>query len=225
MQYYSGFAQMLAQRGISTLMIDPPGSGESLRIRGLTARTDTEAWASAMLDWIEENASSLGVDADQVGLVAWSLGGYYAPRAAAFEKRIKLVVAWGANHDWAAVQEARRNREGENPVPHYWDHVFWVWGASDMEDFIEKTRDMHLNGVVDKITVPFLITHGANDRQIPVRYAHDSYDQAINSPKRELRIFDEPEGGTEHISIDNLPYVAGIIADWVSETFSELATA
>lgn len=29
--------------------------------------------------------------------------GYYAPRAAAFEKRLALVVAWGANHDWEAV--------------------------------------------------------------------------------------------------------------------------
>jgi hypothetical protein len=44
----------------------------------------------------------------------------------------------------------------------------------------------------------------------------------VNSPKRELRIFDEPEGGTEHISIDNLTYVGGFIADWIAETFAEL---
>jgi fermentation-respiration switch protein FrsA (DUF1100 family) len=81
-----------------------------------------------------------------------------------------------------------------------------------------------LDGVVEQITVPFLITHGANDRQIPVEYAHRSYDQAVNSPKRELRIFDEPEGGTEHISIDNMTYVAGFIADWIAETFAELRT-
>ena len=81
---------------------------------------------------------------------------------------------------------------------------------------------MHLNGVAEKITVPLLITHGAGDRQIPVRYAHETYEQAVNSPRRELRIFDDPEGGTEHISIDNMPYVAGIIADWVAETFAAL---
>ncbi len=134
-----------------------------------------------------------------------------------------MAVAWGANHDWAAVQEARRNREGENPVPHYWDHVFWVWGVNNMDEFIEKTSHMHLNGVADKITVPLLITHGAGDRQIPVRYAHETYEQAVNSPGRELRIFDDPEGGTEHISIDNMPYVGGIIADWVAETFASLS--
>ena len=60
--------------------------------------------------------------------MGWSLGGYYAPRAAAFEKRLALVVAWGANHDWGAVQRRRLQREGERPVPHYWDHVLWVWG-------------------------------------------------------------------------------------------------
>lgn len=222
MMYYSGFAQKLAERGISTLMIDTPGSGEALRLRGLTARHDTEAWAAAIVDWIEANADSISADPDRVGIVGWSLGGYYAPRAAAFEKRLKLAVAWGANHDWAEVQEARRRREGENPVPHYWDHVFWVWGAEDMDDFLEKTQDMHLNGVADQITVPLLVTHGVNDRQINVKYAHQTYEQATNSPRRELRLFDDPEGGTEHISIDNLPYVAGIIADWISETFTSL---
>jgi len=225
MMYYSQFPQMLAERGISTLMVDTGGTGEALRLRGITARVDTEYWASAILDWIEANADAIGADPEMVGIVGWSLGGYYAPRAAAFEERLKFVVAWGANHNWAEVQEARRRREGENPVPHYWDHVFWVWGASDMDDFVDKTRDMHLNGVVERIRVPFLITHGANDRQIPVKYAHESYEQAVNSPKRELRIFDEPEGGTEHISIDNMIYVAGIIADWVAETVGELAEA
>jgi dienelactone hydrolase len=222
MMYYSGFPAQLAERGISTLMVDTPGSGEALRLRGLTARHDTEVWAAAILDFLEAEADALDADPDRVGIVGWSLGGYYAPRAAAFEKRLKLAVAWGANHDWAAVQEARRRREGENPVPHYWEHVFWVWGASDMDDFIAKASGMHLNGVASQITVPLLVTHGVNDRQIPVSYAHDTYDQAVNSPRRELRLFDEPEGGTEHISIDNMPYVAAIIADWVAETFAGL---
>lgn len=219
MMYYSGFPQMLARRGISTLMVDTPGSGEALRMRGLTARHDTEVWAAACVDFLETRDD---VDASRIGLVGWSLGGYYAPRAAAFEKRIRLVVAWGANHDWASVQRRRVEREGENPVPHYWKHVFWVWNATDLDDFMERTKDMHLDGVVEHITVPFLITHGANDRQIPVSLAHRSYDQAVNSPKRELKVFDEPEGGTEHISIDNLAYVAGFVADWVAETFAEL---
>ncbi|MDN3310197.1 alpha/beta fold hydrolase [Microbacterium oryzae] len=223
MMYTSGFPQQLARRGISTLMMDPPGSGEALRMRGLSARYDTEVWAASTIDWIEENAAALNVDTRRIGLVGWSLGGYYVPRAAAFEKRIALAVAWGANYDWAAVQEARRRREGENPVPHYWDHVFWVFGASDMDDFIEKTKNMRLEDVIGKITVPFLVTHGEGDRQIPVKYAHDEYEGAVNSPKRELRVFTQEEGGAEHIGIDNLVYVGEFTADWIAETFAEQA--
>lgn len=220
MMYYSGFPQMLAKRGISTLMIDHGGTGEALRLRGIKARVDTEAFVSPMIDWLEQQS---GIDAERIGVVGWSLGGYYAPRSAAMEKRIKLAVAWGANHNWAEVQVGRRQREGENPVPHYWEHVFWVWGVDNIDDFMHITAGMHLNDVIAKITCPLLITHGANDRQINVKYAQQSYDQAVNSAKRTLRLFDEPEGGTEHISIDHMPYVAGYIADWVEETYAEMA--
>ena len=153
------------------------------------------------------------------GLVA---GRYYAPRAAAFEKRLALCVAWGANHNWGAVQKRRLEREGENPVPHYWDHVMWVWGETDLDTFISNAEAVHLDGVVEKISVPFLIAHGENDRQIPVEYAHRSYEQAVNSPKRTLRIFTPDEGATEHIGLDHLPYVGCYIADWIADTFAEL---
>ena len=220
MMYYSGFGDELARRGIATLMVDTPGSGEALRLRGLRARPDTEVWAAACIDYLQTRPD---VDADRIGLVGWSLGGYYAPRAAAFEERIRLVVAWGANHNWGEVQHARLRREGENPVPHYWDHVMWVWGQSDLDSFLRIADQVTLEGVVERIRVPFLITHGANDRQIPVEYAHRSFEQATASPKRELRVFTDDEGGTEHISIDNMPVVGAFIADWIAETFGELA--
>jgi dipeptidyl aminopeptidase/acylaminoacyl peptidase len=221
--YSSDHWAELAARGISCLMLDQPGTGEALRLQGLTARVDTEAWGSAAVDWLEQRAD---VDAARIGIVGWSLGGYYAPRAAAFEKRFALCVAWGANHDWGAVQRRRLEREGERPVPHYWEHVLWVWGHDDLDTFIDFADTVNLEGVVERITVPFLIAHGANDRQIPLEYAHRSYDQAVNSPKRELRVFTPEEGATEHIGLDHLPYVSTVIADWVADTFAELdATA
>jgi dienelactone hydrolase len=216
----SGTHHELAARGISTLMVDCPGSGEALRLRNLTSRIDTEVWAAACVDYLETRDD---VDPAAIGLVGWSLGGYYAPRAAAFEKRLALVVAWGANHDWGAVQRARVKREGERPVPHYWEHVLWVWGQDDLDEFLALADGACLDGVVEQITVPFLIAHGANDRQIPLDMAHRSYDQAVNSPKRELRIFTPEEGAAEHIGLDHLPYVRDFIADWVNDTFAELA--
>ena len=78
-----------------------------------------------------------------------------------------------------------------------------------------------LDGVVSHISVPFLICHGENDRQIPLEYAHRSYEQATASPKRELRVFTADEGATEHIGLDHLPHVSTFIADWVADTFAE----
>ncbi len=217
--YSSGFWAELAARGISCLMLDQPGTGEALRLQELTARIDAETWAGAVVDLLLTRSD---VDPARIGIVGWSLGGYYAPRAAAFEKRFALCAAWGANHDWGAVQRRRLEREGERPVPHYWEHVLWVWGQTDLQEFIKFAADVNLDGVVENITVPFLIAHGANDRQIPLEYAHRSYDQAVNSPKRELRVFTPEEGATEHIGLDHLPYVSSFIADWVADTFSEL---
>ncbi|WP_103344099.1 alpha/beta hydrolase family protein [Amycolatopsis sp. CA-126428] len=216
--YSSGHWAELAARGISCLMVDCPGSGEALRLQGLTARVETEGWATACVDYLETRAD---VDATRIGLAGWSLGGYYAPRAAAFEKRLALVVAWGANHDWGAVQRRRLEREGERPVPHYWEHVLWVWGHDDLETFPEFADAVHLDGVVEHITVPFLICHGENDRQIPVRYAHRSYDQAVNSPNRHLRLFTAEEGATEHIGLDHLAHTSTYIADWVADTLAD----
>lgn len=217
--YTSGWAQEMRQRGISVLMIDNPGSGEALRFQDLKSRIESEQWASAQVDWLEGRAD---VDSDRIGLVGWSLGGYYVPRAAAFEKRIKLIAVWGANHNWGEVQKKRLQREGENPVPHYWEHVLWVWGFDDVEKFIAYAEGVNLDGVVEQITVPFLIAHGANDRQISVDYAHRSYDQAVNSPKRELRVFTVEEGAAEHVGLDHMPHINAFIADWVEDTLAEL---
>ncbi len=217
--YLSGFAHELAERGIATLMVDCPGSGEALRLQGLTAQIETEEWAAACVDYLE---TLDGIDTTRIGLVGWSLGGYYAPRAAAFEKRLALCVAWGANHDWGKVQRRRIEREGERPVPHYWNHVMWVWGEKDLDTFLNNADGVNLDGVVEQISVPFLIVHGENDRQIPLEYAHRSYEQATASPKRHLRVFTAREGGAEHIGLDNFPLVSTYIADWVTETFAEL---
>jgi pimeloyl-ACP methyl ester carboxylesterase len=57
--------------------------------------------------------------------------------------------------------------------------VLWVWGQDGdehhLDAFLDFADDVNLDGVVEQITVPFLIAHGANDRQIPVDYAHRSY--------------------------------------------------
>lgn len=222
MIYWSGIGDDLAARGISTLMIDHPGVGEALRLRSLPGVFDSERWASAAVDYLQTRDD---VDPEAIGIMGWSLGGYYAPRAAAFEPRIKQCVSWGANHFWGELQKRRLMREGENPVPHYWEHVMWVFDQPDMDSFMAWAPNMSLNGVVSRIAVPYLVTHGANDRQIPIEAAHMSYDQATASPKRELHIFTHENGGVEHVSADNIAPSKWYIADWIAETFAELDAA
>lgn len=213
--FWSGLPEALARRGISTLCVDQPGTGEALRLQNLPATPHSEQWASKAVDWLETQSD---VDAARIGMTGISLGGHYAPRAVAYEPRFASGACWGANHNWAEVQQKRLRREGENPVPHYWAHVMWVFGATDMEDFHAKTADMNLNGHMDRIRVPFLVTHGENDRQIGLEYAHQAYEQLTNSPRRELKIFTPREGGVEHVGADNMAFGCDYIADWFADT-------
>ncbi|GHF45274.1 pimeloyl-ACP methyl ester carboxylesterase [Deinococcus metalli] len=214
MLYRVGLPAHLARRGVSSLCVDQPGTGEALRLHGLKARVDSEHWASRVVDELETWDD---VDPARIGLQGVSLGGYYAPRAVAFEPRFALGAVWGANHNWGEVQLARLNREGERPVPHYWEHVRWVWGARDMDEFMELIPKITLDGVLERVRVPFLVTHGEQDRQIPLKYAHQTYEGLVNSPDRELKIFGDFEGGVQHSSVDNSAYGLDYISDWVAE--------
>lgn len=213
--YWSRLPEALARRGVSCLSVDQPGSGEALRLQGLPVDPHSESWASKAVDWLQARPD---VAAERIGMTGISLGGHFAPRAVAFEPRFASGAVWGANHDWREVQQKRLEREGEHPVPHYWAHVCWAFGARDIDDFLAKSADMHLDGVMERIEVPFLVTHGERDRQIPLDYAYRSYRGLVASPKRELKIFTEREGGVEHVGADNMAYARDYIADWFAET-------
>ena len=210
----SGIATEFARRGISTLIVDHPGSGEALRLRGLTGYHDSERWSAPALDYLQSRPD---VDPERIGVVAWSLGGYYAPRAAAFEKRFRLCVAWGANFNWGELQKRRLAREGDRPVPHYWEHVQWVFGKSSLDEFMAFAPTMTLDGVAERIDVPFLVLHGERDTQIPISDAHQQYEAAVHSPHRTLKILTADEGGSMHASADNMGVATSYIADWVAD--------
>ena len=95
-QYFKGVPD-LARRGIACLIVDGPGNGESPRFRGLFLHHETERYATAAYQYL---ASRPEIDPKRIGVMAISLGGYYAPRAAAFEQRFACCVAWGAQWDY-----------------------------------------------------------------------------------------------------------------------------
>jgi hypothetical protein len=135
---------MARQRGVSSLIVDQPGTGEALRLHGMT-RLQHRGLGEPYRG-LARNARRRGRKADRHGgRLARRL---LLSRAVAFEPRFACGVVWGANHDWRDVQKKRLQREGNFPVPHYWKHVCWVWGAKDIDDFMRIAEDVHLDGVV-----------------------------------------------------------------------------
>lgn len=211
---YAAVGDEFRRRGVSLLIVDHPGVGAALRLLNLPSGPDTEKPAGAAIDYLETRAD---VDANRVGIMALSLGGYYSPRAAAFEKRIKCAVAWGAIYDYHACVTDRIGGRGEPSVPGYAEHVNWVFGCDKIEDTLKIVKQMTLEGVADKITCPLLIVHGENDRQVPLWHAQKTFDAAVNSPGRELKICYLADGGAEHCGADNGPLVVDYMTDWVAE--------
>lgn len=205
----------LAKRGIATLVVDGPGQGESLRLRNIPSRYDYEAPAAAAMNYLESRSD---IVRDRIGIMAVSMGGYYAPRAAAFEKRFKLCVAWGAHFDYHAVWLKRRKlmEAGGSTTSAPEFQLPWVLGVSGMDAAMDKLRDYTLENVARKITCPLLIVHGENDSIVPVEMAYRLY-EAAGSTAKELKIFTAKEGGSEHCMEDNRQIGIAFIADWLAD--------
>jgi len=211
---YLGIGNDFRRRGIALLIVDHPGVGEALRLRHMHARPDTEVSASACVDYLENRSD---VDPERLGIMAQSLGGYYAPRAAAFEKRLKCCVAWGAMWDFREYCERLMKAQPEYlSTPLF--QLAWVFGKDTGEEALEATKNFNLEGVAEKITCPLLVVHGENDRQVPLWHAEKTIEAAVNSPGRKLKVFTFAEGGAEHCQVDNVKMVVDYAADWIAET-------
>lgn len=213
-----GVPAALAKRGVATLVVDNPGVGESLRLLGLNNGPDAEAPAGAAIDVLEKRDD---IDPKRIGIMALSLGGFHAPRVAAFEPRVACAVAWGAQYDWGETQRSRAaNKNSSLPVPHYWDHVGWVFGVDghDLDAIVEASSKISLRGILDRIRCPILVVHGENDRQIPLDFAKRVVAECVNSRKAELYVQKLADGGAEHCGIDNLAPSREVMADWIAET-------
>ena len=144
---------LFLDRGVATLAFDGPGQGEAeydLAIRG-----DYEVPVSAIVDWAEQRDD---IDADRIAIWGVSLGGYYAPRAAAFEKRLKACIALAGPYHWAD--------EWDN-LPEVTREAFRVRSrAADHDEAREKATELSLKGVAERITCPLLVIFGKQDRLI-----------------------------------------------------------
>ena len=90
------------RRGYHALLFDGPGMAKVLRIQGLVFRHDWEAVITPVIDFTETIS---GVDPNRLALLSVSMGGFMGPRAAAFEHRLKLLIANPGVLRWADIYE------------------------------------------------------------------------------------------------------------------------
>lgn len=196
-EFYSFGGDFLA-RGLAVLAFDGPGQGEVYpRIK---MREDYESAVSAVIDFVTGRED---LDGERVGVCGISTGGFYAPRAAAFDKRIRACVGVAGFFDisdcWDAMPELTRKG------------FRYAWGAADLEEARERSKAICLKGIARRITCPLLIIHGALDRIVPV--SHGEAIVAEASGPKELALF--PEGN--HVC-NNIPYkYRPLAADWLRE--------
>lgn len=187
----------LLRRGLATLAIDGPGQGEAEF--DLPLRPDYDVPIRYVIDYLEKRPE---VDATRVGMLGVSLGGFFAVRAAAGEKRLKAVVMLASGYNLAQhfdrypllTQEAfiHRTKAGSEA------------GAR------ERLRDFTLDGYTQQIDIPLLIIFGRKDRLFP---PEDSERAAAEIKGSELWMFDEGN----HV-LNNMPYhYRPQQADWLRQ--------
>jgi fermentation-respiration switch protein FrsA (DUF1100 family) len=147
------YEQPFLARRMATLSFDGPGQGEAeydFAIRG-----DYEVAVAAVFDFI---ATRRDLDAARIGLWGVSLGGYYAPRAAAFEPRARACIALGGPFDWATAWDG---------LPALTREAFRVRShCADMEAARRHAATLSLAGVAHQIACPIYIMNGRQDRLV-----------------------------------------------------------
>jgi len=190
------------QRGIATLMVDGPGQGEAeydFPIRG-----DYEVPVKAMVDFLLTRSD---IDSTRIGLWGVSLGGYYAPRAVAFEKRIKACIGLAGPYDFQANWDR---------VPDLTREAFRVRShLKTQEEARQHSAALTMgNGIAKQIECPLFLVTGKQDRLVPWQDTQRMADEA--SGPVEILIVEDGN----HIA-NNRPYRYRLrTADWMAQQLS-----
>lgn len=202
--YFFGGSEVV-ERGISVLLLDTPGRGSSLRLKGIVSRPDYEVPFRAAVDYLSARPE---VDPARIGCVGVSMAGYYAPRGTAFEPRIKALVLWCACYD--VLEELY---EWYPPI-HL--QIQWILGVDGDAAARKRLREFNLKGIAQRITCPTLISHGINDVVMNVEGAKRLY-REINSKDKTLKLWDGSQGGAIHCNYDNWAVSVPLMFDWLAQ--------
>jgi pimeloyl-ACP methyl ester carboxylesterase len=233
-QEFYGLMTAFRDRGYEIIAFEGPGQGEVLNKYGLPMTHKWERPVSAIID-------HYGLD--DVTLLGVSLGGYLAPRAAAFEKRIRRVIAFDVLYDWYGcflkkrgpvlgtvirVLMALRARPIINGfirmrmrrdfmVNWMIGHGMRVFGAADPYEFMKKSTCYTLRDVSHLITQDILVLAGSEDHFVPLDFFYKQARALTGARSFTGRVFTEAEDGHMHCQLGNMQLVIDCMLDWVRE--------
>lgn len=185
------------ERGLATLVFDGPGQGESEYEQPICP--EYEAPVKSVLDWLETRND---VDSDRVGIWGVSLGGYYAPRAAAFEDRIKACISLSGPFNLI---------ECFDTLPGLTKTAFIHRShSSDEEQAREVAARISLEDVAEKIACPLYVVAGKLDRVIP----HQQSLKLVQRASGEVVLNLVEDGG--HVANNRAYKYRTQSADWIA---------
>lgn len=203
--FFSG--RQVLNRGWGLLLVDTPGRGSSLYLKKIPTRPDYEVPVKACIDYL---VSRPEVDANRIGLIGISLAGYYAPRAAAFDKRIKALVGWSGC--WSILTDVYEFCAHLQPT------LRRLLGDVDEATAKKQLAAFTMADCAKNITCPTLISHGEGDHLMSVEGAKKLF-VAIGAKDKTLKLYDgkDGHGGAIHCSHDRWSYNVPFMLDWLEE--------
>ncbi|MGO8985391.1 MAG: alpha/beta hydrolase family protein [Candidatus Korobacteraceae bacterium] len=230
--YFWGGGAAALRRGYNALLFEIPGQRGAIYSNPgaeLFFRPDTEVPLKYVCDWVLARAD---VDPKRLALVGWSLGGYFAPRAAAFEKRIKACIASTTLPNWQNVVLGAIGLPADQPCPSDLESKIDLStvgsrfitqgdiryrhgaGGGTIAAFIDGLSKYNLRGLEDKLTCPYFNIGGQGEGQLAV-YGQKFYDK-LTCPKAQ-HIITAKEGGEAHCGVNNESLEHQIIFDWLDD--------
>lgn len=221
-ELYFVLAKAAHDRGYGVLTYEGPGQGGVLREYGLTFTPEWEKPTAAILDYFEATQFR----PEKIILVGMSMGGYLAPRAAAFDPRITGVVAYDVLFDMGSIAERyatlAQNPEASKNPDLVWavDNALWTLGVRTLPEAVGAIRPYTLQDVAAKITADVLILVGEHDHFIPASQA-DDFSKACTAAKSvETVTFDTLSGGAEHCQLGAQTLWHAAFFSWMIRKFS-----
>lgn len=237
-EMYFAHAPEALMRGYNVLLYDGPGQGRVLIHQGLTLRPDWENVARAVVDYALQRPE---VDASALVLAGWSLGGYLAPRAAAFDERLAALVADPGSWDQRdmivpALPLDERSKERFPDIdPHLLDPMvqwleekapavlrwkllqrgLWVNGQPNLFEYCRSMLDFQLSPVAGRIRCPALLTQSEGD---PTAKGAERLYEALGSTRKTLVRFTPVEGAGGHCEGMARRLYHQRVFDWLDET-------